>query len=487
MSERSSRELGRLWTGTGHIAFGYAEMKKLFGTDGIRGVAGELPMDRTTVFAVGFCLGQVLQKKSTQPSVEIGSGVVIGEDTRESSHWIAETVAAGLRESGATVRSVGVLPTPGLAHTTVAGSFQAGIMVSASHNAYQDNGLKIFSGSGHKLPDEEELFLEAEILNFIADPAATKPYTIPLEAEEELTDSYVHFLREILLDVEPMPARRVVLDCANGAASSIVRKVFSGIGVEWVFLADTPDGRNINRQCGSLHLENLRQAVLTRNADMGVAFDGDADRALFISSSGRLVDGDGVLLAAARYMNECRGLHGGAVVGTTMSNLGLERALHREGLELIRADVGDKYVLERMRRHGANLGGEQSGHIIFSDLATTGDGLLTALQVFRFMSAKAAPLDQLLAGLEVYPQKIRNVPVREKIPLEKMPRLVERIRASERELAADGRIVVRYSGTEPLARIMVEARTLEQVESHIAAIATSIEHEIGRSEVEAHS
>jgi phosphoglucosamine mutase len=454
-------------------------MKKLFGTDGIRGEAGAPPMDRTTVFAVGFCLGRILHRERSHPGSVTGPGVVIGEDTRASSHWIAETVAGGLRESGVTVRSVGVLPTPGLAHTTVAGSFQAGIMVSASHNPYQDNGLKIFSDSGHKLLDEEEMILETEILNFLADPAAPKPYTIPLEAKEKLTDSYIRFLREILRDVESMPARKVVLDCANGAASSIARKVFSGIGVEWVFLADTPDGQNINRQCGSLHLENLRRDVLTRNADIGVAFDGDADRALFISSSGRLVNGDGVLLAAARYMSECRVLQGGAVVGTTMSNLGLERALHREELKLIRADVGDKYVLERMRRHGANLGGEQSGHIIFSDLATTGDGLLTALQVFRFMSAKASSLDELLAGLEVYPQKIRNVPVREKIPLQKMSRLVETIRVSKRELGSEGRIVVRYSGTEPLARIMVEARTLEQVESHIMSLATAIENEIG--------
>jgi phosphoglucosamine mutase len=271
----------------------------------------------------------------------------------------------------------------------------------------------------------------------------------------------------------------VVLDCANGSAAIVAHDVFDSAGPEWIWIADAPDGRNINRGCGSLHVDNLRAAVLESQADLGIAFDGDADRALFVSGAGRVMNGDAVLLIASRYLRERGALRGGVVVGTTMSNLGLERALAQEGVRLLRTPVGDKYVLEEMRLCGANLGGEQSGHIIFRDLTTTGDGLLTAIEILRILSEKQKTLEQLAEGLEEFPQAIRNVRVREKIPLEQLPSVMEQIHASERSLGTAGRVVVRYSGTEPLARVMVEAQTDALVKQHTGAIASALEQALG--------
>lgn len=447
--------------------------KKLFGTDGIRGVAGESPLDPPTVFVIGRCLGRYLRPSVARPRV------LIAEDTRESSRWIAETLAAGLREAGVDAKTPGVLTTPGLAYVAAAEGFSAGVMISASHNPYRDNGIKVFASSGFKIPDEDELRIEREILAALADGSAPQPYRVALEPNRFLVNHYIAFLRRSVPGSSRSPARRALIDCANGSASAIAREVFSGIGMELTLLADQPDGRNINLDCGSLHLENLQKEILRGKADLGIAFDGDADRALFVTAQGRVVNGDGVLLAASRYLKEHGTLRGDAVVGTVMSNLGLERALAREGLRLIRTPVGDKYVLEEMLRSGANLGGEQSGHIIFRDLATTGDGLLTALQVLRFMAEKGQTLEQLVEGLEVFPQTIRNIPVRERIPLEELAPVLAQIRASEQSLGAAGRIIVRYSGTELVARVMVEAQTAEQVELHAAAIARAFEQTIG--------
>ena len=294
---------------------------------------------------------------------------------------------------------------------------------------------------------------------------------------------------ESLQQSAPPPARlrgkKLLLDCANGSASEFAAEVFSGIGLELNIISAQPDGRNINLNCGSLHLEKLQRAVVAEKADLGIAFDGDADRALFVSASGNVVNGDGVLLAAGRHMKQHGTLRGGAVVGTVMSNLGLEHALAREGLKLLRTAVGDKYVLEEMLRSGCNLGGEQSGHVIFSDLAKTGDGLLTALQVLRIMSDEEKSLEQLVEGLRVFPQTIRNVRVRQRVPLESVPQVMEQIRSSERSLGSSGRIVVRYSGTELLARVMVEAESAADVELHTAAIVRAIEQHIGSERIPA--
>ena len=446
--------------------------RRLFGTDGIRGVAGEPPLDSATIFAVGVCIGQFLLRKASRPRV------LIGEDTRESSRWIAETMASGLRKAGVEIVTAGVITTPGLAYLTASEGFAAGVMISASHNPYRDNGIKIFSSAGFKLPDADELEIEQDIFAHLQSGSAFSP-GFSVEPNRALVERYVDFLRRAAGPGWALPGWMLVVDCANGSASTIAREVFAERGMQLTLLANQPDGQNINLDCGSLHLEVLRHAVREQKANLGVAFDGDADRALFVTATGRVVDGDGVLLIASRYWRQQGGLRNGVVVGTVMSNLGLEQALAREGLHLLRAPVGDKYVLEEMLRCGANLGGEQSGHILFLDLATTGDGLLTALQMLRILAEKKQTLDQLVEGMEIFPQVIRNVRVREKVPLESLPEVMARIEASRKSLGDTGRLLVRYSGTELLARVMVEAQTAEEVERHAAAIARAIEESIG--------
>jgi phosphoglucosamine mutase len=447
--------------------------KKLFGTDGIRGVAGEPPLDPQTVFVIGKSLGESVGGQASSPRV------LIGEDTRESSRWIAETLAAGLRDTNVEAITPGVLTTPGLAYLTRAEGFPCGVMISASHNPYQDNGIKVFASTGYKLPDAEELEVEKKIFAALANGRSVQPSRLAMRPNHALVEPYVAFLRRRAQGIGKPPARRVVMDCANGSAAALAREVFSGFGLELMLIADAPDGRNINLHCGSLHLDNLQRAVAQQKADLGVAFDGDADRALFVTGQGRVVNGDGVLLVAARHLQQRGELRGGVIVGTLMTNLGLERALEREGLRLLRTPVGDKYVLEQLLRSEANLGGEQSGHIIFRDLATTGDGLLTAIEILRIIAETGKPLDQLVEGLREYPQTIRNIRVREKIPLEELPLVSEQIRASEQSLGAAGRIVVRYSGTEPVARVMVEAQTDALVDQHATAITRAFEQSIG--------
>ncbi|MBI1956102.1 MAG: phosphoglucosamine mutase, partial [Acidobacteria bacterium] len=334
------------------------------------------------------------------------------------------------------------------------------------------------SSAGFKLPDEDEWEMEQDIFAHLRSGSAFSP-GFSAEPNRALVERYVDFLRRAAGPDWALPGWKLVVDCANGSASTLAREVFAGRGMQLEVLADQPNGQNINLDCGSLHLEMLRHAVRELKANLGVAFDGDADRALFVTATGRVVDGDGVLLVASRYWRQQGGLRNGVVVGTGMSNLGLEQALAREGLQLLRAPVGDKYVLEEMLRCGANLGGEQSGHILFLDLATTGDGLLTALQMLRILAEKKQTLDQLVEGMEIFPQVIRNVRVREKVPWESLPEVMARMAASRKSLGDTGRLLVRYSGTELLARVMVEAPTVEEVERHAAAIARAIEESIG--------
>ena len=447
--------------------------KKLFGTDGIRGMAGAPPLDPSTIFSVGRCLGKYLRPKAPRPRV------VIGEDTRESSRWIRETVAAGLKEAGVETLTIEVLTTPGLAYLTVLEGFTAGLMISASHNPYHDNGIKVFASTGYKLPDADELEVEQHIFAMLRDGSGPQPYRLAEEPTRLLVRKYIDFLRRSIPSSGSLAGQKFVIDCANGSAFVLAREVFSNLGLELRILADQPDGRNINLECGAMHLENLQKAVLREKAALGVAFDGDADRAMFVTAAGQIVNGDGVLLLAGRYLRQHGLLTGNAVVGTVMSNLGLERALASEGLKLSRTAVGDKYVLEEMLRSGANLGGEQSGHVIFSDLATTGDGMLTALQVLRIIAETGQPLAELVRGLDVFPQTIRNVRVREKVPLESLPQVREQIRASQECLGNSGRLLVRYSGTELLARVMVEAESAEEVDRQASALVQAIEQSIG--------
>ena len=440
--------------------------KELFGTDGIRGVAGEYPLDPATIFAFGAALGREA----------MGTGeILVGADTRESSPWIAELVAGGLQRSGARVRYAGVVTTPGIAYLTRTGPFVAGVMISASHNPYQDNGIKVFTHSGFKLPDAEEHAIEQEIFRLRELGVAPAPAT--LTVDEGLDRQYLEYL--ISTAAVRFDGVTLAMDCGNGAASLLGPRLFRRLGVDVKELGCAPDGRNINLDCGAMHVERLRDAVLAQRADFGVAFDGDADRAIFVAASGKIVNGDAVLLATARAMKAAGHLPGDTVVATVMSNLGLERALQREGIRMTRTPVGDKYVLEEMVRLGAALGGEQSGHVIFREYSTTGDGLLTALRLFEIAHRAGVGLDELTADLEVYPQRLVNVRVREKKGLTELPSVAREIRLVEEAFAGTGRVLVRFSGTEPLARVMVEGPDLEQVESFSARIADAIRREMG--------
>jgi len=442
--------------------------KELFGTDGIRGVAGAYPLDPETVHAFGVALGD--DAAAARPDPEI----LIGADTRESGRWIAELVAGGIRSRGVRVRYAGVITTPGVAYLTRTGPFHAGVMISASHNPYQDNGIKVFGHSGFKLPDAEEDAIEQEI--FSLQKQGLSPQSSGLEVDEGLDLQYLGYL------IATVPARfdgmRVVIDCGNGASYRLAPQLFKGLGADVTVLCAEPDGRNINLNCGALHVDNLRRTVCAEGADAGVAFDGDADRAIFVSASGKIVDGDGVLLAMARALQSRGELKGGLVVATVMSNLGFEKGLGREGIRLIRTPVGDKYVLEEMERLGAVLGGEQSGHVILRQFATTGDGLLTALQLFAIARQAGMKLDEL-AGFEVYPQKLVNVRVREKKPFAEVPAIAHEIRRAEEEFGGAGRVLVRFSGTELLARVMVEGPDRERVERFTTSIAEAIQREMG--------
>ncbi len=456
-------------------------MRLLFGTDGIRGIAGEPPLDPQTVYAIGAAVGGHLHR--TTPG---GAQVVIGQDTRESSSWIAETLAQGFGRAGVHVHRAGVITTPGVAYLARRG-FTAGIVISASHNPWRDNGIKVFGHDGYKLSDETEEHLEKHIFALASSgklngAAVAPPVTPNLNSSDpELLDSYVGWLVKNA-GQDDISRFRVLVDCANGAATPVARAVFHAYGVQATFTHDRPDGRNINENCGALHPEIVAQAVADSDGryDLGVTFDGDADRALFSDASGRVVNGDAVMLACAREMKSRGVLVNDTVVATTMSNMGLEIALRACGIRMLRAPVGDKYVLEEMRTTGATLGGEQSGHIIFRDGdATTGDGLLTALRVMETMARAGRSLAQLVADLKVFPQTIRNVRVREKKPLDQIPEVAERMRAAEQELNGCGRIVVRYSGTEKLARVMIEAESEQQMRRLTDSIAEAIENAIG--------
>ncbi|MCL4401743.1 MAG: phosphoglucosamine mutase [Acidobacteria bacterium] len=441
--------------------------KDLFGTDGIRGVAGESPLDPATVFAFGLALGGDLRAHGDDPEV------LLGRDTRESGPWIAETVAGGLARQGIRVRDAGIVTTPGVAYLTRTGPFAAGVMISASHNPYQDNGIKVFGHSGFKLPDDEEHGIEQEIFRLL--DGGVEPQRRKLESDAGLDELYLQYLIGTVTTL--LNGMRLVVDCGNGAAYQLAPDLFRRLGADVQRVSCTPDGRNINLNCGALHVGNLRRAVLEAKAAAGVAFDGDADRAILVSGSGNIVNGDAMLLLAARWLKGQDRLPGSTVVATVMSNLGLEKALEHEDIRLLRTPVGDKYVLEEMVRTGAMLGGEQSGHVIFREWATTGDGMLTALRVLEIAAKTGSTLDELSAGLVIYPQKLVNVRVRERRPLAEIPAVREAIERCQKDL--DGRVLVRYSGTEPLVRIMVEAAGLEQVEACAAHIAEVIEREIG--------
>ena len=455
------------------------QTRQLFGTDGIRGVAGEFPLTKQSTYLIGRALGHDLV--NAMPRAQ----AVIGQDTRESSRWIADRVSEGLAAVGVQVHSAGVITTPGVAYLARSRRMAAGVVISASHNPWTDNGIKVFSGDGFKLTDARELAIEKEIFALLDNPEAADDTALrvpgpSLPGEAELRHAYVKSLAaSVSSDLSHL---RVLVDCANGAATAEAPELFRSLGARATFIHVSPDGKNINEGCGALHPETLGQKVAGAPGefDLGVTFDGDADRALFCDASGRVVNGDGVLLAAARDLHAQGKLKADTVVATTMSNMGLEIALKNSGIRMLRANVGDKYVLEEMLKTGATLGGEQSGHIIFRDAdSTTGDGLLTALRLMDIIVRSRKSLAELVSDLKVFPQKIHNLRVREKIPFVQVPAVQAAIEAAERELDGNGRVVVRYSGTEALARVMVEAESEEKMRAITASIAAEIQKALG--------
>jgi len=444
--------------------------KDLFGTDGIRGVPGTPPLDDATLCATGRSLGTYLRRKHN------AAHVLIGMDTRESGPHIAALLAAGLAQAGASVAFAGVITTPGVACLVRQNDFHAGVVISASHNPYHDNGVKLFSHAGMKFPDSVEEELEVDIFKHRSELPPKNPPA--LTADESLDAEYLAFLGSRVIPGAKLSGFRIVLDCANGAAYKLGPALFRSLGADVVAMGVSSDGRNINAGCGSLHLEGLQERVVAERARLGVAFDGDADRALFACETGKIVNGDGVLLAVARYLKSQSKLKGDRVVATSMSNLGLERVLAREGISLARAAVGDRYVLEEMLKSGNVIGGEQSGHIIFLDDSPAGDGLLTAVKIASLVSMRGK-IESLVEGFKDYPQTIVNVKVKSKPPLESLPAVSRALAEAQSALGENGRIVLRYSGTEQLARVMVEAEHDADVQRFSQSLAAALRSSIG--------
>lgn len=447
-------------------------MPRLFGTDGVRGTAGEYPLDRDTVARLGAALVRSMAASADGRPLRF----VAGRDTRESGEWIERELARGIRSEGAELTSAGVIPTPGVAYVAREMDFDAGIVISASHNPFQDNGIKVFSGRGEKFTEA----LERQVEEIIEDSSWQVSET-PAEAARrvDLVDAYIAHAALILQNPQALGAFRVAVDTANGATTTVAPRLFRDLGFDVHLIGASPDGRNINLGCGSTHPEQLARAVVEQRCRMGVAFDGDGDRAIFADATGRIVDGDAVLLMCARHLASHGRLEGNAVVATVMSNIGLEIGLRESGIDLIRCPVGDKYVMEEMVRRDLSLGGEQSGHIIFSDHLFTGDGIGTALQVLRVMAETGRDLADLASQFVAYPQVLVNVRVREKKELASVPEIARVMEDVERRLAGEGRLLVRYSGTEPLLRVMIEGRDQQEIQSWASEIAAAVQENLG--------
>ena len=445
-------------------------MKRLFGTDGIRAVAGRFPLDAASVAALGRALASLLREEG------LGPDAVIGRDTRESGAWLEEAFARGFGEGGGRAVSAGIIPTSGISFLTRKHAFAAGIVLSASHNPYHDNGIKIFSAEGTKIRDDWEIRLEKALHE--GGPSVPAGGS-PIRTETSLLEEYVRSLQESFPGTLRPDGMKIALDCANGAGSGVAPRVFEGLGFEVVALNTAPDGRNINLDCGSLHPEAVAAGVVASGAALGIAYDGDADRAVWADETGRVLNGDHTLFVQALHMKELGRLHGNQVVATTMSNMGLAEALGREGIGLVRTRVGDKYVLEEMIRSGANLGGEQSGHTIFLDESPTGDGILTSLKMAQAMLGRRSPLSRLVAGYEEFPQVLVNVRVREKAAFNGFPEIARTVEAIKAGLDGNGRIDLRYSGTEPVARIMIEGRDEAGIREQAGRLAEVIRKHLG--------
>jgi phosphoglucosamine mutase len=443
---------------------------RLFGTDGVRGKAGEFPLDHETVARLGAALVRAMRVEGRQLRF------IAGRDTRESGEWIERELGRGVRSEGAHITTAGVLPTPAIAYVTRDMGYDAGLVISASHNPFQDNGIKVFSGRGEKFTETLERRVEA----IIADSSwrVGGSADVPVE-RTDVIDAYIAHARLALPDPQRLGRLEIAVDTANGATTTVAARLFEELGFEVHLLSASPDGRNINLECGSTHPQNLQRVVVEQGCRVGVAFDGDGDRAILVDADGRLIDGDAVLLMCARHLKSRGQLQGNGIVATVMSNIGLEIALRGSGIEMVRCPVGDKYVMEEMIKRGLALGGEQSGHIIFSEHLFTGDGIVTALSVLRVMADTGRELGDLAAELVTYPQVLLNVRVREKRDLQAVPAIADSMRRVEERLAGNGRLLVRYSGTEPLLRVMIEGKDQHEIQGWATQIVNTVKEHLG--------
>ena len=444
--------------------------QRLFGTDGVRGKAGEHPLDHETVARLGGALVRAMRSGGRPLRF------IAGRDTRESGEWIERELARGIRSEGAHLTTAGVIPTPAVAYVAREMAYDAGIVISASHNPFQDNGIKVFSGRGEKFTEA----LERQVEAIIADAS----WTVAGSADEpvertDVIDAYIAHARLALPDPQRLGGLKIAVDTANGATTTVASRLFEQLGFDVHLMGAAPDGRNINLDCGSTHPDALAKAVVERGCRVGVAFDGDGDRAILADANGRIVDGDAVLLMCGRHLKQLGELEGNGVVATVMSNIGLELALRESGIDLIRCPVGDKYVMEEMIRRGLSLGGEQSGHIIFSRHLFTGDGIVTALSVLRVIADTGRELADLAGELVTYPQVLLNVRVREKRDLQTVPAVADAMKRVEDRLAGNGRLLVRYSGTEPLLRVMIEGQDQQEIQGWATQIVNTVKEHLG--------
>jgi phosphoglucosamine mutase len=446
---------------------------KLFGTDGIRARAGEFPLNSRAIAAIGRAIGE-----------KLGGNVFIGQDTRMSSPWIFQLLRQGLAQTPAAVTDAGVIPTPGIALLTKSLGYSGGMMISASHNPYDDNGIKVFGADGTKLNDADEAGVEKRIFELLTDDAQKHIDEVPSHTiSSQNGTGWLERYEEILLSHFPekkwLAGVRIVLDCANGAMSGIAPRLLKHIGADVIVTHAAPNGTNINAGCGAVHLEALRSEMKNASADFGVAYDGDGDRSMFMSKSGRLIDGDGILLLMARRLKKSGQLNPPVVIGTLMTNFSLERMLGNEGISLTRVSVGDRFIFEEMLRSGSRLGGEPSGHIIFSDFRLSGDGLLTTLKVAQAIASDHASFEDLTRDWIESPQLLKNVRVKNKVPLETLPAVQAKMAAVQHELQGCGRLVVRYSGTEPLLRVMIESDDAARNDRLMEELLSTIREHLG--------
>jgi phosphoglucosamine mutase len=447
-------------------------MPKFFGTDGIRTKAGEFPLTETALFTIGQALGELLENRLNHKA-----RAIIGRDTRASGSWIESSLGNGLMSVGAEVVSAGIITTPGVAYLTKNFGYDVGIVISASHNPYEDNGIKIFSPSGRKFDEHDEEFIESKLL--ASQLGLDDNSQNPIKFLSELPTHYLNFLKKEIAQNLKLSGLKIALDCANGAAINFATKLFQDLDAELVLIGCQADGQNINENCGSLHLDNLKALVKKENCSLGIAFDGDADRTLFVDETGEIVDGDRILYILARHFLSHQKLNPKLIVATVMSNLGLEVALKNLGIDLKRTPVGDKYVLEELLATDSIVGGEQSGHIIFPHISLAGDGIVTALQVLHVLANNQEKhLSELSKDFITFPQILINVKVKSKPAFSSIPAIADAAKKVESELAGQGRLLLRYSGTENLARVMIEGKNLSEITAQAEYLAKIIQETI---------